>query len=38
MRMLLDRALGCGCLRLDECARAIHAWHYGEVEPASSRS
>jgi MerR family redox-sensitive transcriptional activator SoxR len=25
MRVLLDRALDCGCLRLEDCARAINA-------------
>jgi MerR family redox-sensitive transcriptional activator SoxR len=24
MRSLLDQALACGCLRLEDCARAIH--------------
>lgn len=38
MRRLLDRVLSCGCVQLDECARAIHACPGGEVEPASSRS
>ncbi|HEX8919573.1 MAG TPA: MerR family transcriptional regulator [Chloroflexota bacterium] len=38
MRSLLDQALTCGCLRLEDCARAIHGSALGECLPIEDRS